>query len=41
MLSALHDSDTGVRINTVNSLAKFGGEDMIAALRVAIVSAKA
>jgi hypothetical protein len=41
MLSALHDSDAGVRINSVNSLAKFGGEDMIDVLRVAIVSAKA
>jgi len=32
--SALHDSDVGARIDTVNALAKFGGEDMIPALRV-------
>jgi hypothetical protein len=32
--STLHDPDEGVRIDTVNGLAKFGGEDMIPALRV-------
>lgn len=32
-LSALHDPDKGVRTDTVNALAKFGGEDMIPALR--------
>jgi hypothetical protein len=33
ILSALHDSDGGVRIDTVNALAKFGGADMIPALK--------
>jgi hypothetical protein len=34
ILRALQDSDAGVRIDTVDALAKFGGEDMIPALRV-------
>jgi len=33
-LSGLHDPDEGVRMDTVNALGKFGGEDMIPALRV-------
>jgi len=32
-LSALHDSDEGVRIDTVKGLGKFGTEDMIPALK--------
>jgi len=33
-LSGLHDPDEGIRMDTVNALGKFGGEDMIPALRV-------
>lgn len=32
-LRALHDPDEGVRIDTLNALGKFGGEDMIPALK--------
>ncbi|HXM12184.1 MAG TPA: HEAT repeat domain-containing protein [Terriglobales bacterium] len=34
ILNALHDSDAGVRIDTVRVLGRFGDEDMIPALKV-------
>jgi len=34
ILNALHDPNDGIRIDTENGLAKFGGEDFIPALRV-------